>query len=359
MTTPETGITRYNPATNDCRHFEQEPYTVSYNIDTLTKIAEGGGRLWIKMNNWGFGYYDRERDVVEPFYNDPKRPDCQMTNAVVRFDVQDDVLWLSTYSERGLRKAVLLRQPAEVFTLESESANPLSGEIRALMTDSRGRVWVGTRDGELIAFDASNRPVYTLPRQTPRGTGMIYALREDSSGNIWVGTKGEGLYRMTPAGKGYRITHFMHADSDPWSLSDNQVYCVEEDDEGRIWVATYGGGINLLEDPAGQRFLHAGNQMSHYPLDEAGRVRWLLYDRPTGCWPPRSTDCWFSIRSPGAPDAFPPGAEDPGRRLVAGQQRHHPHAQGQGRSHLAGDLRRRAEPHRGLRRNGNAALPVL
>ena len=280
VTTPETGITRYNPATNDCRHFEQEPYTVSYNIDTLTKIAEGGGRLWIKMNNWGFGYYDRERDVVEPFYNDPKRPDCQMTNAVVRFDVQDDVLWLSTYSERGLRKAVLLRQPAEVFTLESESANPLSGEIRALMTDSRGRVWVGTRDGELIAFDASNRPVYTLPRQTPRGTGMIYALREDSSGNIWVGTKGEGLYRMTPAGKGYRITHFMHADSDPWSLSDNQVYCVEEDDEGRIWVATYGGGINLLEDPAGQRFLHAGNQMSHYPLDEAGRVRWLLYDRP-------------------------------------------------------------------------------
>lgn len=280
VTTPETGITRYNPATNDYKHFEQEPYTVSYNIDTLTKIAEGGGRLWIKMNNWGFGYYDRERDVVEPFYNDPKRPDCQMTNAVVRFDVQDDVLWLSTYSERGLRKAVLLRQPAEVFTLESESANPLSGEIRALMTDSRGRVWVGTRDGELIAFDSANRPVYRLPRQTPRGTGMIYALREDSSGNIWVGTKGEGLYRMTPAGEGYRITHFTHADSDPWSLSDNQVYCVEEDDEGRIWVATYGGGINLLEDPAGQRFLHAGNQMTHYPLDEAGRVRWLLYDRP-------------------------------------------------------------------------------
>ena len=279
VTTPETGITRYNPATDDYKHFEQEPYTVSYNIDTLTKIAEGGGRLWIKMNNWGFGYYDRERDEVEPFYNDPKRPDCQMTNAVVRFDVQDDVLWLSTYNERGLRKAVLLNQPAEIFSLESGPSNPLSGEIRALMNDSRGRVWIGTRDGELIAFDASGRPVYTLPRQTPHGTGMIYALREDSSGNIWVGTKGEGLYRMTPAGGGYRITHFAHSDADPWSLSDNQVYCVEEDDEGRIWVATYGGGINLLEDPAGDRFLHAGNQMIHYPLDEAGRVRWLLYDR--------------------------------------------------------------------------------
>lgn len=280
VTSAETGITRYNPATDDYKHFEQQPYTVSYNIDTLTKIAEGGGLLWIKMNNWGFGYYDRERDEVEPFYNDPRQPNCQMTNAVVRFDVHDDVLWLSTYHERGLRKAVILRQPAEVFTLDSKSPNPLSGEIRALMTDSRGRMWVGTRDGELIAFDAANKPVYTLPAQGRRGTGMIYALKEDSSGNIWVGTKGEGLYRMTPGDGGFEVTHFTHSDTDVWSLSDDQVYCVEEDGAGRIWVATYGGGINLLEDPAGHCFVHAGNLMTHYPLDEAGRVRWLLYDRP-------------------------------------------------------------------------------
>ena len=141
-------------------------------------------------------------------------------------------------------------------------------------------MWVGTRDGELIAFDAANKPVYTLPAQGRRGTGMIYALKEDSSGNIWVGTKGEGLYRMTPGDGGFEVTHFTHSDTDVWSLSDDQVYCVEEDGAGRIWVATYGGGINLLEDPAGHCFVHAGNLMTHYPLDEAGRVRWLLYDRP-------------------------------------------------------------------------------
>lgn len=278
ITTPEAGITRYNPATDDYKHFEQQPYTVSYNLDTITKIAEGGGRLWIKMNQYGFGYYDRERDRVEPFYNDPRQPNCQMTNAVVRFDVRDDVLWLSTYNERGLRKAVLLRQPADVFTLDSDSPNPLSGEIRALMTDSRGRMWVGTRDGELIAFDADYKPLYSLPSQGRRGTGMIYALKEDSAGNIWVGTKGEGLYRLTPDGKGYSVTHFMHSDADGYSLNDDQIYCVEEDGAGRIWVATYGGGINILDDPAGHRFIHAGNQLLHYPLDEAGRVRWLLRD---------------------------------------------------------------------------------
>ncbi|WP_295935359.1 two-component regulator propeller domain-containing protein [uncultured Alistipes sp.] len=284
VTSAEAGITRYNPATDDYKHFEQEPYTVSYNLDTITKIAEGGGRLWIKMNKYGFGYYDREKDRVEPFYNDPKLPNCEMTNAVVRFDVHDDVLWLSTYYERGLRKAVILEQPADVFSLDAYAPAPagsgLSGEIRALMNDSRDRMWVGTRDGELICFDADRNPVYRLPAKGGKGLGMIYALKEDSSGNIWVGTKGEGLYRMTPGGEGYAVTHFVHSDSDDYSLNDDQVYSIEEDYLGRIWVATYGGGINILENPNGRRFIHAANLLTHYPLGEAGRVRWLLYDRP-------------------------------------------------------------------------------
>ena len=276
VTAPEAGITRYNPQTGDYRHFEQEPYTVSYNLDTLTRIAEGGGRLWVKMNQYGFGYYDRKKDRIEPFYNDPRRPDCQMTNAVVRFDVRNDVLWLSTYYERGLRKAVLMEQPAEVFTLEAPRAAEFSGEIRALLLDRRGRMWIGTRDGELVACTADGRPVYRLPLKNP---GMIYALHEDRAGRIWVGTKGRGLYRLSPRGEEYAVAHFVHSASDPYSLNDDQVYSIEEDERGRIWVATYGGGIAVLDDPAGDRFIHAGNQLVHFPVDEAGRVRWLLSDR--------------------------------------------------------------------------------
>ena len=277
VVTPEAGITRYRPESNDYKHFEQEPYTVSYNIDTLACIAEGGGRLWIKMNRYGFGFYDRERDAVEPFYNDPHQSNCLMTNAVVQFDVHDDVLWLSTYNERGLRKAVLLEQPAQIFTLPSASPKTFRGEVRALLRDRRGRVWIGTRDGELFACDSADRVVYRLPQHN---AGMIYALKEDRAGNIWVGTKGRGLYRLTPRGGDYAVKHFVHSAADPWSLSNDQVYCVEEDEHGHIWVATYGGGIDMLDDRDGHRFIHAGNLLHHYPGDEAGRVRWLLSDGP-------------------------------------------------------------------------------
>ena len=278
ITTTEAGITRYDPQRNDCKHFEQKPYTVSYNIDTLARVTESGDRVWIKMNRYGFGCYDRANDRVEPFYNDPEQPDCQMTNAVVRFDVRDDVVWLSTYYERGLRKALLLHPPTDLITIASERPQALAGNIRALMCDRHGRTWVGTRDGELFCFGADwEKPLYT-PAQGD--LGMIYAIKEDRAGHIWVGTKGRGLYRLTPdASGGYAIDHYQHADDDPYSLNNDQIYAIEEDDGGRIWIATFGGGINLLESAQSRRFIHAGNRLEHYP-DEAGRVRWLTFDEP-------------------------------------------------------------------------------
>ncbi|WP_297604739.1 two-component regulator propeller domain-containing protein [uncultured Alistipes sp.] len=279
IATPEAGITRYSPRTNDFRHFEQEPYTVSYNVDTLPAIAEGNGRLWIKMNRYGFGYYDRERDRVEPFYNDPGSPDCQMTNAVVRFNVQGDVLWLTTYYERGLRRALMMAQPAEEIRIDSRFADEMSGEVRAMMTDRAGRVWMGTKSGELLCYSADRKLLYSYPEGDGEPLGMIYALKEDSRGDIWVGTKGNGLYRLCPGEGRYRFAaHYRHDPRDEYSLGDDQIYSIEEDDFGRLWFATYGGGPNLLDPAVEGRFIHAGNQLVQYPLDEADRMRWLLND---------------------------------------------------------------------------------
>lgn len=58
-------------------------------------------------------------------------------------------------------------------------------------------------------------------------------------------------------------------------------------------------------------------------------------------------------------DALPLGAEDSGRHRIAGQQRHHPHIQGLARPRVAGYLRRRTQPHRGLRGRRHAAFPLL
>ncbi len=216
---------------------------------------------------------------MEPFYNDPGSPDCQMTNAVVRFNVQGDVLWLTTYYERGLRRALMMAQPAEEIRIDSRFADEMSGEVRAMMTDRAGRVWMGTKSGELLCYSAGRKLLYSYPEGDGEPLGMIYALKEDSRGDIWVGTKGNGLYRLCPEKGRYRFAaHYRHDPRDEYSLGDDQIYSIEEDDFGRLWFATYGGGPNLLDPAVEGRFIHAGNQLVQYPLDEADRMRWLLND---------------------------------------------------------------------------------
>ncbi len=277
ITTADAGISRYNPSDGSCKHFYQKPNTVSYNIDTLPKLAESNGRLWIKMNHYGFGYYDRERDLVEPFYNDPERAECMMTNAVVRFDVRDNVLWLSTYYERGLRRAILLEQPARAWNIDTLIDDPKSSEVRALISDRAGRIWVGTKTGELLCYDGE----YNLLQRYVLGgqkRAMIYAIREDGKGRIWVGTRNNGLYLMEACDDKYHVVReFTHNDKDIYSLSSDHIYSIAEDDLGRVWIATYGGGVNLYDEPS-QRFLHSENLLVGYPIREADRVRWLLND---------------------------------------------------------------------------------
>lgn len=276
ITTPEAGIARYSPERGNCKHFEQKPYTVSYHIDTIPKIAEAGGRLWIKMNKYGFGYYDREQDRVMPFYNDPDSSECLMTNAVVRFDARGDVLWLTTHYERGLRCAIMQQPVADLRRIDTRKGDPMSREVRALMNDRQGHLWVGTKTGELIRYDSQQKPLWRYAGK--QELGAIYALKEDRQGRIWVGTRYDGLYRFDPAGEEYRLAaHYRHREGDDYSLSSDHIYSLEEDDLGRLWVATYGGGVNLYEQ-ASERFFHAENQLLHYPLEEADRVRWLLND---------------------------------------------------------------------------------
>jgi len=277
ITTTEAGITRYDPSRGDFRSFRQEPYTISYNIDTLTAVAEGGGVVWIKMNKYGFGRYDPDKDSVEPFYNDPSRPDCRMSNGVVRFDVsQDGVLWFTTHYERGLRKAVRINQKVETIDVGTRLSDNRTGVVRAVASDRRGRIWVGTLSGEVVCYDGDRR-VDARYTDGGRPFGRVYALKEDSRGNMWIGTRGNGLFRLSADGS---VRHFRHDADDPESLSNDHIYCIEEDCGGRIWIATYGGGIDMLRSPDDTRFANPVCSMPGYPVDECSRVRYLLSDGP-------------------------------------------------------------------------------
>lgn len=275
IVTDRTGITSWNPLKQAFRHYEHSRNVMSYYADTLARVLCHDGRLWIKMNNYGFGYYDREADEIIPLSNVKEQPDCHFMNGVACYTVDDSgVLWFSTV-KRGLERATVISPRVEVVVMPSDSEDEVSAaEVRAMLTDSKGQVWVAAKSRELYLYS----PDMTSCRKIPgsESFGVIYSIFEDSEGSIWLGTKGDGLLKLVPAGGSYRVAgRYRHDYGNPRSLTSDDVYSISQDHDGRIWVGTYGGGLSVLPHTDSTRFFNVYRDMPGYPLDMGEKVRYV------------------------------------------------------------------------------------
>ena len=76
----------------------------------------------------------------------------------------------------------------------------------------------------------------------------VQAIVQDSRGFMWFGTK-DGLNRYD----GYQFVVFRHDPFDSTSIADSDITALFEDKTGRLWVGTRGGGLSRF-DRARERF---------------------------------------------------------------------------------------------------------
>jgi ligand-binding sensor domain-containing protein len=153
-------------------------------------------------------------------------------------------------------------------------AEPGEDNIRVMVQDPSGILWLGTNNGvrlfnpddEVSGFEEIKNKV-----SFPAGlqTGLIEDISMDAESNLWFGNA-SGLY-MYEVGTG-KFHHYEHSEKNPFSLGDNRVRDICEYPNGILWIGTWGGGLNRLVrpesgnmDPAYVRF----DRYRHDPSDPA------------------------------------------------------------------------------------------
>ena len=181
IATQKTGIWSYNNSTGRFKHYVHSNNVKSYYADTLALVKERGGRLWIKMNNWGFGYYDREEDRIVPLSNVKEQPDARFMNGVACYEIDSSgVLWMSTM-ERGLEKVSVISTKVGHIVPPSESLDRnSSAEIRAMYCDSQGRLWAAAKSRELYCYSPDMTSCKRYPDSSVPDVGVIYSIIYDS-----------------------------------------------------------------------------------------------------------------------------------------------------------------------------------
>jgi signal transduction histidine kinase/ligand-binding sensor domain-containing protein/DNA-binding response OmpR family regulator len=217
--------------------------------------------------------------------------------------------------------------------------------VSAIIQDSRGFMWIGTRDG-LNRYDGYGFVIYkhSIQDDNSLSSNLVSDIAEDKDGNIWLATlfglnkldrktgkfvhyfhdsansnsissnlvnrlffDHEGILWIASQKGGLdrfdiranKITHYKHNDTDLSSLSDDDVTALKEDSKHRLWVGTLSGGLNLFNSKKGTFIRYqskpgistsmSGSYVSTIYEDNVGRL-WIgtedgglnLFDTGTG-----------------------------------------------------------------------------
>lgn len=122
------------------------------------------------------------------------------------------------------------------------------GAISAIVQDSRGFMWFGTRGGGINRFDRTRE---RFARIEVGPTRDAHGFAEDRDGSIWVAAGNEGLFRLTANGQdAVTAERFVHSATDGSSVSSGRVRAVLVDRRGDLWVGTDSGLSQRVPGPS-------------------------------------------------------------------------------------------------------------
>jgi len=182
-----------------------------------------------------------------------------MSSTSILVQLHRRVEWKSTILPTILMGLCIVAMAySQVSRLEFERYSVEQGlshnSVNSMLQDTRGFLWVGTRNG-LNRFDGYE---FTVFKDDPLDSSSlsddyIFTLQEDHEGNIWAATWTGGVNKLERTSG--RFVRYQHDSNNPASMSTNWIQTLYCDREGTIWVGTLGGGLNRY-DPQSKSFIH-------------------------------------------------------------------------------------------------------
>ncbi|HEY8509822.1 MAG TPA: two-component regulator propeller domain-containing protein [Steroidobacteraceae bacterium] len=263
----DAGVARWNRATDTFtrfRHDAANPDSIASDA-VRTVLVDAQGRLWIGTSDAGISILEPRSGRIEHLRHDPHQATSLSGDQIFTLMLdRGGHLWVGT--EAGLDRWDEARR---------EFVHVLPGhQVSRVLEDQSGSFWAGTFDAGLFRLDRQGRVMERFRHDPQRSTSLssddVRALLEDHAGHLWVGTAAglDLLDRMSG-----QFTHYGHDPGDAESLRDSFVMSLYEDQSGLVWIGTRSGGVSRWNP----RSWELGG---HRPLWLAGQIVTAFADAP-------------------------------------------------------------------------------
>ncbi len=304
------GIDRYNPQTGVFDHLspEDEGNSALPAEDVNALMTDSTGTVWLGTDV-GLIRYDAATSTFEgfPLISSPGKP-------VMVTDISSGskgALWLGSHEHGVIRFDTKMRSQRNYEHRIGETEIILNNQVRSVMQDRSGNLWVATINS-LLKADLHRKP-FLVYRHAPNvftslSDNAVLGITQDALGDLWVATL-NGLNRHDQLTRNF-IRYFDNP-KDAGSISGNEVWSVFSDSKGSLWTSAFGKGIDRLK-PGSHRFTHyvdhpddstsfQGNTVFVFYEDSRRRL-WMGSDRGLHLFNPESES--FALYAPDTTIAY-------------------------------------------------------
>jgi signal transduction histidine kinase/ligand-binding sensor domain-containing protein len=260
------GISIFDPKTEQFTHLRHDPARATSLAGgrVLALAGDAWGGAWIGTDQ-GLDYVSSDGvsggGVPHHYRHEPNNPASLLNNQIrsLLFDKQGR-LWVGSVGGLQRYQAAEPGKAASFVSVASDPANPASlagKDIQALYQARDGKLWLGTRKhgaARLNLAEPDPAP-HWLPGEPQRADRLSHAwvrrIIEPQAGQIWLGTAG-GI-NIVAAQDGTVLQRLQHDPANPGSLAHDAIGAMVQDQSGVLWVGTWGGGLQR-HHPAQQAF---------------------------------------------------------------------------------------------------------
>lgn len=209
---------------------------------TVRALAQGrDGVLWVGTTGGGLhSLAPGASDFTHYRHGDGALADDRVQALLV--DRRGD-LWVGTWN--GLQRRRQGSTHFEAVLGGPAGADSLAGRTVSMLGQAPdGRLWVGTRTGDLLIIDPDSGAGLWVERSSEAAGGnvsAVLAMAVRDAGEVWIG-RDNGV-ELRAAGSGRLVKHLRRDLLKPWSLGGNNVVALLRDTSGGMWTGSYGGGL--------------------------------------------------------------------------------------------------------------------
>jgi ligand-binding sensor domain-containing protein/signal transduction histidine kinase/DNA-binding response OmpR family regulator len=225
------GVNHYNPITEQFTYYALKKYIKgeefgSNDVKSIY-IDQSLGKVFVGTHAGGLSVIDKKTGHVQHCDNHTKN-DVRNIYAIEKAD--ENHLWIGTL--KGLKRYDIRTKSFEDAT--DIYSNPISDvSIRSIITDSKGRLWVGGEDGVILIRVTDNGDC-NITRMEALDNVFVQSIYESSTNRIWIASR-QGLFCVNE--NDWSLTRYSCSEGLPSDI----IYGIEEDSFGRLWMSTDNG----------------------------------------------------------------------------------------------------------------------